>query len=71
MWLLKGVLLGLPVFFIGSLIYVGSKLRPFEVQKATGISAITAVTVHNPWFWVTLVATVTVACWFFGQKASN
>ena len=40
MWFLKGMLLGLGLFFIGSLIYVGSK---------TGISAITAVTLHNVW----------------------
>ena len=68
MWLLKGVSLGLGLFFAGSLIYVGSKLRPFEAHKATGVSAITAVTVHNPWFWVALVATLTVACWFFRPK---
>ena len=58
MWLLKGILLGLGLFFVGSLIYVGNKLRPFERQKATGISAITAVTVHNPWFWMAFVVAV-------------
>jgi hypothetical protein len=67
MWMLKGILLGLGVLFIGSLIYVGSKLRPIEEHKATGISAILAVTVANPWWWIAPVATLTLASWFFGS----
>jgi hypothetical protein len=62
MWLLKGILLGLVLFFVGSLIYVGYNLGPFEKQKATGISAITAITVHNLWFWIAFVVALAVAC---------
>jgi hypothetical protein len=62
MWLLKGTLLGLGLFLVGSLVYVGNKLRPFEEHKATGISAITAVTVHNPWYWIIFVVTLAVGC---------
>lgn len=62
MWLLKGILLGLGLFFVGSLVYVGNKLRPFEEHKATGISLITGLTIHNPLFWVMLVASLLIGC---------
>jgi hypothetical protein len=68
MWMLKGILVGLGVFFIGSLIYVGSKLGPIEEHKATALSAITGPTVHNPWWWIALIAILTLACWFFKPK---
>ena len=72
MWLLKGILLGLGLFFVGSLIYVGNKLRPFEEHKATGISAITAVTVHNTWFWMAFALALVVGCvivWFWPHRS--
>jgi hypothetical protein len=65
MWMLKGISVGLGVFFIGSLIYVVNKLRPIEENKATGISAITGVTVYSPWWWIAFIATLALACWFF------
>jgi len=62
MWVVKGVLLGLGLFFVGSLIYLASKLRPFEGSKATGISAITALTVYNPFFWIGLAGCLLIGC---------
>ena len=50
MWILKGTLIGLAVFFIGSVVFVVNNLRPIERDKMTGISAITGPTIHNPWF---------------------
>jgi hypothetical protein len=69
MWILKGILLGFGIFVIGSLVYVGAKLRPFEEHKATGISAITGVTLYNPWWWVILVVILALACCFVRPKA--
>jgi hypothetical protein len=61
-WIFKGVLLGFGLFFLGSLVYVGNKLRPFEAQKATGVSALTAPTLYNPWWWIAFVITLAVGC---------
>jgi len=68
----KGILLGLVLFFIGSVLYVGNKLRPIEEHKATGISAITAVTVRNPWYWIGLIVALVVGCaivWFWRRPS--
>ena len=62
MWIVKGVLLGLGLFSVDSFIYLLSKLRPFEGSKATGISAITALTVNNPFFWVGLAGCLLIGC---------
>ncbi|HXX99913.1 MAG TPA: hypothetical protein VEI54_03265 [Candidatus Limnocylindrales bacterium] len=68
MWLVKGILVGLGVFILGSLVYVGYHLRPIEPEKATGLSAITALTLYDYRWWVALVATVALACWYFQKK---
>lgn len=62
MWILKGTLIGLAVFFIGSVVFVVNNLRPIERDKMTGISAITGPTIHNPWFWAAFVATIILSC---------
>ena len=68
MWMLKGISVGLGVFSIGLLIYVGSKLGPIEEHKATALSAITGPTLYNPWWWIALIATIALSCWFFRPK---
>jgi hypothetical protein len=65
MWILKGILVSLGVFFIGTLIYVSTKLGPIEEHKATAISVIIGPTLFNPWWWITLLATLAFSCWFF------
>ncbi len=66
MWMLKGISVGLGVFFIGSLIYIViAKLAPIEEHKATGLSVITGSTVYHPWWWMALVTTLALSCWFF------
>jgi len=65
--MLKGISAGLGIFFIGSLIFVITKQRPIEEHKATGISAIIGPTLFNPW-WLALIATLALACWFFRPK---
>jgi hypothetical protein len=69
MWMLKGILVGLGIFFIGSLVYIINKLRPIEANKATALSAITGPTLHNPWWWMVLVAILILACWFFKSRS--
>jgi hypothetical protein len=72
MWILKGILLGFGLFFIGSLVYVGNKLRPVGEHKATGISAITAVTVWNFWYWIAFVVALAVGCvivWYWPHRS--
>ncbi len=49
MWILKGISLGVGLFFVGSIVYIVNALRPIEVNKVTGISALLALTVWNPW----------------------
>jgi hypothetical protein len=68
MWLLKGIFVGLGIFLLGSLVYIGYHLRPFKPNRATGLSVITALTVYNTWWWVALVATLAFACWFFFKR---
>ena len=64
MWVLKGTWLGLVLFLVGSLVYVGNKMRPFE---ATGHQRKhdPAVTVFNVWYWIAFVA-----CLALGMRLS-
>ena len=63
MWILKGISLGLGLFFVGSIVYIVNALRPIEANKATGISVLLALTVWNPWYWVAFVSTLILSCW--------
>jgi len=63
MWILKGISLGLGLFFVGSIVYIFNALRPIQANKATGISFLLALTVGNPWYWVAFVSTLTLSCW--------
>ncbi len=63
MWILKGISLGLGLFFVGSIVYVVNALRPFEANKATGISVLFVLTVWNSWYWVAFVLTLLLSCW--------
>ena len=62
MWVLKGVSIGLVLFFFGSLVYVGNKMRQFEAGKATNVSMIQAVTVYNVGYWIAFVACLVLGC---------
>jgi hypothetical protein len=44
----------LVLFFVGSLVYVGNKMRPFDAGKATDVSMIQAVTVYVG-YWIAFV----------------
>ena len=73
MLVLKGILLGLVLFGAGSIVYVINQMRPFEQNKATGLSAIAAWTVFNPLYWAAFVGTLILGCVLvrLGQGKSN
>jgi uncharacterized membrane protein len=73
MLVLKGILLGLVLFGAGSIVYVINEMRPFEQNKATGLSAIAAWTVFNPLYWAAFVGTLILGCVLvrLGQGKSN
>ncbi|HXN50440.1 MAG TPA: hypothetical protein VN943_00785 [Candidatus Acidoferrum sp.] len=62
MWIIKGVLLGLGVFLVGSIVYVVGKLRPLEADKATSVNLLLSLTASNLWFWVAFAAAVIAGC---------
>jgi hypothetical protein len=61
-WILKGVFLGLAVFFVGALGYLVSKLGPISAHKATSITLLRSLTIGNSWFWICLVAALVMGC---------
>jgi hypothetical protein len=61
MQLFKGILFGLAVFVVGSIICIVPKMGPWEPNKATGLSVITASTVYNAWWWAVIAAAIAVA----------
>lgn len=68
MWILKGLLLGFGLFFVGSLVYIVNKMRPIEAHKATSGNLLLSLTVWNLWYWIVFVATLTLACWLVRRK---
>jgi hypothetical protein len=65
MWMVKGILVGLSVFFIGTLVYLFFKTKPHEEHTATAVSALLVWTVSNFWWWMAFVTTLALSCWFF------
>jgi hypothetical protein len=62
MWILKGTLLGTGLFLVGTVLFLIGTLGPFKANRAIGLSAITGVTIHNPLFWITFVASLVIGC---------
>jgi len=70
MWMLKGILIGLVIYFIAALVYVGAtKMGPIEEHKATSLTVFLGPTVFHLWWWTGLIATVALACWFFKARS--
>jgi hypothetical protein len=61
MWLIKGVLTGVVAFLILTVVYVVLNLRGHGA-KAIGTTALYAMTVQQPLYWVAFVAVLAVAC---------
>jgi len=61
MWTGKGILLGVGLFAIGTIIYVYLMVRGSSAQ-ATGVTAIMTWTVMNLFYWLSFVATLILGC---------
>jgi hypothetical protein len=67
MWVLKGSLFGVLPFTVFTIFFF---IRRFSIRRNAAISLGTLqyLTIHNPWFWATLVLLVCAGCacarWF-------
>jgi hypothetical protein len=65
MWILKGSLLGFGMFIVGVIVYLVLWLRAdaqLSEAKAIGLSVISYLTIYNPFFWASLVASIVIGC---------
>lgn len=62
---MKGILIGLAVCAVGSAIYIAMAMGPLEAHKATGLSVITARTIHQAGWWVACVMTIGASHFLF------
>ena len=67
MWILKGSLLGMGLFIIGSVLFLIATTLPFRANHAIGLSVITGRTIHNPLFWIAFVASLVIGCAIVGS----
>ena len=64
MMIIKSLALGLGLFFFGTIAYLVIMLLPHSApNQATGISVLMVYTILNPWYWLSVVATLGVAYW--------
>jgi hypothetical protein len=66
MWIAKGLLLGTGFFVVGTLAFL-VHVFGISTQKATGLTAVTGVTINNPMFWVALLACLMLGCALAGS----
>jgi predicted permease len=62
MWLVKGVLFGLLIFIIFTLIYFFVFVGPPRQGVATGLSVIAGNTVFLPLYWAAFILTMATSC---------
>jgi len=64
MWLLKGVLSGLLLFGIFTIMYFRGLTGPIRQNAATSLSVITQGVIYEPWYWAVFLSTmVTSGLW--------
>lgn len=56
MWILKGLSLGLAFFVVGTIAFLLMTVMRPRPGVATSLSALQAITINNPGFWVALLA---------------
>lgn len=61
MWTGKGILLGIGLFAVATIVYVYLMIRGSSAQ-ATGVTAIMAWTVMNVFYWLAFVAALILGC---------
>jgi len=62
MWILQGVVLGTGLFLLGTVVFLAVAAGPFRTKAAIGLSVITGLTIHNPWFWVAFFGSLLIGC---------
>lgn len=62
MLLLKGSLLGLGIFFVGTIAYTLFALQREGSTNAIGLNVIRYMTIYDPYFWAALVACLVLGC---------
>jgi hypothetical protein len=67
MWILKGTLLGTGLFIVGTVLFLIAVRGPFRTNRAIGLSVITGLTIHNPFFWVAFLASLAIGCAIVGS----
>ena len=70
MWIVRGVLAGLALFVIGSVIYIITEIQ-MSSAPATGSTAIESWTIQNPVYWTALVLAVVISCWIARWKSQR
>jgi uncharacterized membrane protein len=64
MWMLKGLLAGIVIFGLLSVIYHVYANWPPRPNAAIGLSAILGLTIYQPLYWVVFVLTVSTCCFY-------
>ncbi len=69
MWILKGISIGLAMVILEFVIFNFVKFGYLvATRKQTWMTTVGPI--GDLWFWVALVTTVTLACWFFKTRAA-
>ena len=55
MWIMKGTAVGAILFLAFTLYYLKSVIGPVQANKATDVTILTAATLQQPLYWLTLV----------------
>ena len=61
MWI-KGIFLGLGMFVVGCVVYIMAVMGSGGRNTATGLSVLSYLTIHNPYFWAALVSSLVIGC---------
>jgi cell division protein FtsX len=67
MCILKGALLGLGIFIIGSILYLITMVET-GTANTTGTTAIQAWTLQNPLYWLALILCVAIGQFIFWRR---
>jgi hypothetical protein len=60
MWIVKGSLWGMLLFVFGTLLFFVLTFMKTRTNSAIGLKVISGLTIYNVWFWVALVACVSL-----------
>lgn len=70
MWIVKGILLGIGICLLGSIIYLVAMIYSNHA-RATGLSAFKSWTTQNPLYWTGCVLTLALGCGIVRYRGSK